>query len=69
MDRILLVGVAGATITAVVLVLLYGPLLAVFIVTSTSFLLMFGVMAARGLSMFEHWRHSRSWLPHRTRTH
>jgi len=69
MDRMLLVGVAGATVTAVVLVLLYGPLLAVFIVASTSFLLMFGVMAARGLSMFEHWWHSHSWLPHRTRTH
>jgi len=69
MDRILLVGVAGAAVTAMVLVLLYGPLFTAFIFAGTSFLLMFGIMAARGVSMFEHWRHSRSWLPHRTRTH
>ena len=68
MDRILLVGVAGAVIAAIALLLLYGPVVTAFIVASTSFLLMFGIMAARGVSMFEHWWLSRSWLPHRTKT-
>jgi hypothetical protein len=69
MDRTLLVGVAGASLVAMVLVLLYGPLFAAFMAAGTSFLLMLGVMVARGVSLFEHWWHSRSWLPHRTRTH
>jgi hypothetical protein len=69
MDRILIVGLAGAATTALVLVILYGPVVAAFIVTGTSFLLMLGVMAARGVAMFEHWWHGRSWLPRRTKTH
>ena len=69
MDRILLVGVIGAAVTAMVLVLLYGPVFTAFVVAGTSFLLMFGIMAARGVSIAERWWHSRSWLPHRTKTH
>jgi hypothetical protein len=69
MDRILMFAVAGAAVTAIVSVILVGPVVTAFLVASTSFLLMLGVMAARGVSMFEQWRHSRSWFPRRTKTH
>jgi hypothetical protein len=59
MDRMLTVAVSGAAIVALLLVLLYGPVVAAFIVASASFVLMMGVMAFRGVSLFEHWRRTR----------
>jgi hypothetical protein len=59
MDRIFNVAVTGAALVALLLVILYGPVIAAFIVTSASFLLMLGVMAFRGLSLLADWRRTR----------
>jgi len=69
MDRTLTFAVAGAAITAVVLVLAFGPVVAAFIVASTSFVLMFAVMMVTGFHHFERWRHSHHLTLHRTKTH
>ena len=61
MDRLITLAATGAALTILAIVLLYGPVVAAFIVAGSSFVLMIGMIALSGLHAVERWR--------RTKTH
>lgn len=69
MDRTFSLAVAGAVMTVVVLVLVYGPVVTAFVVAGASFVLMIALIALSGVHAVDHWRRSHSWTLRRTKTH
>ena len=59
MDRLITLAAAGAALTILAIVLLYGPVVAAFIVAGTSFVLMIGMIALSGVHALERWRRTR----------
>ena len=69
MDRIFTVAAAGAAVTVVVMVLVYGPVVAAFVVAGSSFALMIGLIALSGVHTVEHWWRGHPLTLRRTKTH
>ena len=69
MDRTFKLAVSGAAVTVLVLVLVYGPVVAAFVVAGASFALMIGMIALSGAHAFEQWWRRQPWTLRRTRTH
>ena len=59
MDRLITLAAAGAALTILAIVLLYGPVVAAFIVAGSSFVLMIGMIALSGVHAIERWRRTR----------
>jgi hypothetical protein len=68
MDRTFKLAVSGAAVAAVVLVLLYGPVVTAFVVAGASFVLMIGMIALSGVHAFAQWRRSHPLTLRRTKT-
>jgi hypothetical protein len=69
MDRTFNLALIGAAVTAVLLAVVYGPLVTAFVVAGTSFVLMIGMIAMAAFHSVERWWRGHSWSLHRTRTH
>jgi hypothetical protein len=59
--------IVGAALLTLLLVVLYGPLFAGFVVASFAFALMFALMALSALHGVEHWWLAQNWAIHRHR--
>ena len=69
MDRMLNIGIVGAAVVVLVLVVFYGPLVAPFIVAGAAFAFMVIMMVAAGIHAFDRWRQGHGWTLRHTKTH
>jgi hypothetical protein len=69
MDRTFTVAVSGAAMTVLVLAIIYGPVVAAFIVAGSSFALIVVLIALSGVHSVERWWRSHPLTLRRTKTH
>ena len=69
MDRVFNLAAAGAALTVAALVLVFGPVVAAFVVAGSSFALMIGLIAVSGVHALEHFWRSHPLTLRRTKTH
>lgn len=55
--------------TVVAIVLVFGPVVAAFVVAGSSFVLMIGLIVFSGVHAVEHWWRGHSWTLRRTKVH
>jgi hypothetical protein len=69
MDRIFTLAATGAALTVAALVLVFGPVVAAFVVAGSSFALMIGLIALSGVHAVEHWFRGHPLTLRHTKTH
>jgi hypothetical protein len=69
MDRTFNLAVSGAAVTALVLAVIYGPVVTAFVVAGSSVALMIALIAFSGVQAFGRWRRGHSFTLRRTKTH
>ena len=69
MDRIFTLAATAAALTVVAIVIVFGPLVAAFVVAGSSFVLMIGLIALSGVHAVEQWWRGHPSMLHRTKTH
>ena len=69
MDRLFTVAATGAALTVVAIVLVFGPVVAAFVVAGSSFVLMIGLIVFSGVHAIEHWWRGHAWTLRRTKVH
>jgi hypothetical protein len=69
MDRIFTLAATAAALTVVAIVLVFGPVVAAFVVAGSSFVLMIGLIALSGVHAVEHWWRGHAFTLRRTKTH
>jgi len=69
MDRIFTLAATAAALTVVAIVLVFGPVVAAFVVAGSSFVLMIGLIAFSGVHAVEQWWRGHPSMLHRTKTH
>ena len=69
MDRIFTLAATAAALTVVAIVLVFGPVVAAFVVAGSSFVLMIGLIVFSGVHAVEHWWRGHSWTLRRTKVH